>query len=101
MARWSDGVQWVDGFLGRLVFRAVGLLCVVVAAWAGHSAWSQFASGRPYGWTPVLLLGLIAVAFASCVPFCFARKRSFAEALNAMEDTTPDMATRPPADRHS
>lgn len=99
MSRWSDGVQRVDGFLGRLVFRAVGLLCLIVAVGAGYGAWSQVAAGRPYGWTSVLLLGLIAVAFGSCVPFCFARKRTFAEALDAMEDSVPDMTRRPPADR--
>ncbi len=101
MTRWSEGVRRVDGFLGRLVFRAVGLLCVIVAAVAGYSAWSQFASGRPYGWAPVLLLGLIAVAFGSCAPFCFARRRTLAEALNAMEDSAPDMTRRSPADRQS
>ena len=95
MSRWSEGVQRVDGFLGRLLFRAVGLLCAIVAAWAAYSAWGQVAAGRPYGWTSVMLLGLIAVAFGSCVPFCFSRKRTFAEALDAMEGGVGDRHRRP------
>ena len=99
MSRWSDGVRRVDGFLGRLLFRSVGLLCALVAAAAGYAAWSQYSAGRPYGWTSVLLLALVAAAFGACVPYCFARNRTLAEALNAMEDSTPDMTSPPPGPR--
>ena len=85
MGRWSESVRRVDGLLGRLVFRAFGVLCAAAAAGAAYAAWTHVSSGRPYGWAPVILFGLIAVAFCSCVPYCFARRRTLAEALDAME----------------
>ena len=85
MGRWAESVGRVDGFLGRLVFRAFGLVCAAVAIGTAYGAWSHAASGRPYGWTPVILFGLLAVASGSCVPFCFSRKRTFGESLDAME----------------
>lgn len=85
MGRWSESVWWLDGLLGRLVFRAFGILCAVAAAGAAYGAWNHFSSNRPYGWTPIILFGLIAVAFGSCVPYCFSRRRTLAEALDSME----------------
>lgn len=82
MAHWADRL---DGFLGRLVFRAVGSVCALIAFGTAYGAWKHVAAGRPYGWTPVVLFGLAAVAAASCVPFCFSRRRSFGEALDSME----------------
>ena len=85
MGRWSDFVGGVDGWLGRLVFRAFGILCAIAAAGATYGAWSHAASGRPDGWAPIILFGLIALAFGACVPYCFSRRRRLAEALDAME----------------
>lgn len=85
MGRWADSVWWLDGFLGRLLFRAFGILCALVAAVAAYSAWNQVSAGRPNGWMPVILFGLVAIAFGICVPYCFSRRRSLAEALDAME----------------
>lgn len=96
MSRWSEGVERVDGFLGRLVFRAIGLLCAVIALGTAYGAWSQLSAGRPYGWTPVVLFGLLAIASGSCVPFCFSRRRTFGEALDAMEGSVADLPRRPP-----
>lgn len=96
MSRWSDGVRGVDGLLGRLVFRAIGLICAAIAVGTAYAAWNHFSAGRPYGWTPVILFGLMAIASAIAAPFCFSRQRTFGEALNAMEDSTPDMTRRDP-----
>ena len=85
MGRWSESVRSIDGLLGRLVFRAFGVLCAVASAVAAYGAWSHASSGRPYGWTPVILFSLIAIAFGSCVPYCFSRRRTLAEALDSME----------------
>ena len=85
MAHWADRL---DGFLGRLFFRAVGFICALIALGTAYGAWNHVAAGRPYGWTPVVLFGLAAVAAASCVPFCFSRRRSFGEALDSMEGGT-------------
>ena len=96
MSRWSAGVGRVDGFMGRLAFRAIGLICAAIAIGTAYAAWNHYSAGRPYGWTPVILFGLIAVASAIAVPFCFSRQRTFGEALNGMEDSTPDMTKRDP-----
>ena len=85
MAGWADGVGRVDGFLGRLVFRFFALVCAIVALGAAYGAWNHLSSGRPFGWTPVILFGLIAAAAGSCVPYCLSRRRTMAEALDAME----------------
>lgn len=94
MLRWSERVQRVDGFLGRLVFRAFGFLCAVIAMATGYAAWSHLAEGRPHGWAPVIMFGIAALAAASVVPYCFSRKRSFAEALDAMEGGVGDQPRR-------
>ena len=91
MAHWADRI---DGYLGRLLFRAFGLLCAVIAMATAYGAWNHFSAGRPYGWTPVLLFALAAVAAAGCVPFCFSRRRRFVEALDAMEDGVADRPVR-------
>lgn len=87
-------IDRIDGFLGRLFFRAVGLLCLLIALGTAYAAWSHITGNRPYGWTPVILFGLAAVAAASCVPYCFARNRTFGEALDAMEGGVGDTNRR-------
>lgn len=96
MSRWSEGVGRVDGFLGRLLFRMLGLICAAIAVGTAYAAWNHFSAGRPYGWTPVILFLLAAIASSIAVPFCFSRQRTFGEVLDAMEDSTPDMTRRDP-----
>lgn len=95
MSGWSRRVERVDGFLGRLVFRGVGLLCAVIALGTAYAAWNHVSAGRPFGWTPVILFAVMAVAAGICVPFCFSRRRTFGEALDAMEGSVPDRRDRP------
>lgn len=93
MARQLDRL---DGFLGRLVFRTVGLLCGVIALVCGYAAWWQVQNwSLDYGWVPVILFGLAAIAAASVIPFCFSRNRRLVEALDAMEDEVPGPPRRP------
>lgn len=84
----------IDGLLGRLVFRAVGLLCLIVMLGTAYAAWSHVSAGRPYGWTPVILFSLMALAAGSCIPYCFSRRRSFGEALDPMEGGAGDLHRR-------
>ena len=80
----------IDGFVGRLLYRGLGLVCAVIALGTAYGAWNHYAAGRPYGWTPIALFGLAAVAAASCVPFCFSRNRRLVDALDALESDVPD-----------
>ena len=84
----------LDRMLGRMLFRGVGLVCLLAALGTGYGAWSHFAAGRPYGWTPVVLFAVAALAAASCVPYCFSRGRTFGEALDAMEGSAGDLHRR-------
>ena len=84
----------IDGFLGRLFFRGVGLICAIVALGTAYGAWSHYSAGRPYGWTPVILFVLMSLAAGSCVPYCFSRGRTFGEALDAMEGGAGDTRRR-------
>lgn len=96
MSRWSDGVGRVDGFLGRLLFRTLGLICVAIAIGTAYAAWNHLSAGRPYGWTPVILFIVAAAAATVALPWCFSKRRTLGEALDAMEDSTPDMTRRDP-----
>lgn len=87
----AGSFERLDGWLGRLVFRAVGLVCALIAFGTGYAAWNHVSAGHPYGWTPVVLFGLAAVAAASCIPFCFSRRRSLGEALDAIEGGAGDI----------
>jgi hypothetical protein len=94
MSRWSERVQRIDGFLGRLVFRAFGVLCGIIALVAGYAAWSHVSEGLPHGWAPAIMFGVVALTAALTVPYCFSRKRNFAEALDAMEGGVGDQPRR-------
>jgi uncharacterized membrane protein len=81
----------IDGFLGRLFFRAIGILCAAVAAVAVYAILWHFAHWNvDYSLIVVVMFGLVALAGASVVPYCFSRKRGLGEALDAMEGGAGD-----------
>lgn len=85
----------IDGFLGRLLFRAAGLACLLIAATCLYLAWWHVERRETVDWLlPAILFGLAALAAAAVVPYCFSRRRSFIEALDAMESEVPDMQRR-------
>lgn len=90
----------IDGFLGRLLFRAAGLILLLIAFTCLYVAWWHVERRDTVDWLlPSILFGLAAVAAAAVVPYCFSRRRSFIEALDAMESEVPDMQPRS-GDRH-
>ena len=92
MAQWMDRL---DGFLGRMVFRFFGILCAIVAMVCAYAAWWHVENPiANHNWVPVLLFSVAALASSSCVPHCFARKRRFIEALDAMEGGIGDKHRR-------
>ena len=82
----------LDVMLGRLVFRTMGLVCLVVALICSYAA---YANVRNESLIPTVLFSLAALAAASTVPYCFSRKRTFAEALDAMEGGAGDQLRTP------
>lgn len=93
MAGLLDGI---DGLLGRLVFRAAGLVCLLISAACLYAAWWHVERRDTVEWlVPTILFGLAALGAAAVVPYCFSRRRRFIEALDAMESEVPDMRRRP------
>ena len=93
MARWMDRL---DGFLGRLFFRAVGLICAVVSAICIYTVWWHLNHWNPeYSLWPTIMFSLVALAGASVVPHCLSRRRTFGEALDTMEGGAGDRHRRP------
>lgn len=85
----------LDGFLGRLVFRTIGLVCAIVALVCGYAAWWHIDHWNPdFSLVPTILFGVAALAAGSCVPYSFSRSRSFGEALDAMEGGSGDLHRR-------
>ena len=83
-------IDWLDRTLGRLVFRAFGLLCALVALVCAFAAWRHLSGWNDQSPVPVILFGIAAIASGSAVPYCFSRRRTFAEALDAMEGGAGD-----------
>jgi len=95
MAHWMDRL---DGYLGRLVFRAAGLGCAIIALVCGYAAWWHVEHwDQDMSLVPTILFSIAALAAAATVPYCFSRKRRFVEALDAMEGGAGD--THRPAKR--
>lgn len=85
----------IDGVLGRLFFRAIGILCAVVALIAVYAiGWHVTHWNAEYSLIVVTMFGLVAIAGAAVVPYCFSRKRSLGEALDAMEGGAGDQHRR-------
>jgi membrane protein YdbS with pleckstrin-like domain len=88
MARWIDRL---DRTLGRLFFRAVGMVCAIVAIICGYAVWWHFTHWNPaYSLWPVIMFSVVALAAVSVLPHCFSRRRTFGEALDAMEGGAGD-----------
>lgn len=79
----------IDGFLGRLFFRAVGTLCAIVALIAAYAVFWHFTHwNEEYSLIVVAMFSLVTIAGLSVVPYCFSRNRTFGEALDSMEGGT-------------
>lgn len=76
----------LDAPLGRFVYRFTGVVCSIVALICFYAAYGQLRDWQSNGsLIPAVLFSFVAIASASAVPYCFSRKRTFAEALDAIE----------------
>lgn len=86
-----DALEQLNGFVGRLVFRAVGLGCALIAVACAYAAYWHIENwGRDYALVGAALFTLAAAAALWVMLLCFSRKRTLVEALDAMEDPVPD-----------
>jgi hypothetical protein len=76
----------IDGLLGRLFFRAIGLLCGLIALLSLYAVfWHLTHWNAEYSLYVSIMFGLVAIAGLSVIPYCFSRNRTFGEALDTME----------------
>lgn len=91
----ANRFERIDGFLGRLFFRVIGTVCAIVALIALYAVFWHFTHwNAEYSLIVVIMFGLVAVAGLAILPYCYSRKRSLGEALDAMEGGTYDSNKR-------
>ena len=88
-------LDWLDASLGRLVFRPFGSFFAIVALIFFYAAYRHATDWFDGSAAPAVLFALIGAAFAAVVPYCFSRRRKLTEALDAMEDETPNLGNSP------
>jgi len=81
----------IDGFLGRLLFRAIGCVAAFITLAA---LWAAFDSATPWeGGTSLaalLMFGAGAVIAGSVTRWCFSRERTFGDFIAAVEGNDTD-----------
>jgi hypothetical protein len=91
--------QRIDGFMGRLVFRAIGC---VTASITLAAVWAAFDSAKPWeggkSLAALLMFGAGAVIAGCVTRWCFSRERTFGDLIDALEgddtDTAPERRPR-------
>ena len=84
----------IDGLLGRMFFRAVGLLCTIVGLACAIAVLWHLTHWNDYSLVAALMFAVAGLAALSAVPYCFASNRSLGEALDVMEGGTGDPSRR-------
>jgi hypothetical protein len=85
--------QRIDGFMGRLVFRAIGCVTASITLGAG---WAAFASAKPWeggkSLAALLMFGAGAVIAGWVTRWCFSRERTFGDLVDALDGDDTDTA---------
>ncbi|MGH6897336.1 MAG: hypothetical protein ACREJ5_12460 [Geminicoccaceae bacterium] len=85
----------IDGFLGRLVFRAIGCVTALITLAA---LWAAFDSATPWegskSLAALLMFGAGAVIAGCVTRWCFSRERTFGDFIAAVEGDDTDNPIR-------
>jgi hypothetical protein len=92
----SRVIERIDLALGRLVFRALGVLCAILVLVCAYVVWGFVSDWKPQHLVPVTLFSIAGLGAAFAVRHCFSRRRRFVEFLDAMEDESPHLQAPPP-----
>jgi len=91
----------IDGFLGRLVWRAIGCVTAFItlaALWAAYDSVTPWNGGTSLA--ALLMFGAGAVIAGAVTRWSFSRERTFGDFIMAIEgddtDTVPDRRQRAP-----
>jgi hypothetical protein len=83
----------IDGFLGRLVFRAIGCVTALITLAA---LWAALGSARPWeggkSIAALLMFGAGAVIAGYVTRYCFSRERTFGDFIDTVEGDEADTA---------
>ena len=87
----------IDGFLGRLVFRFVGLLTTGIAIAAAYAAYQTLNSGDGIkSIIAFLMFGAGAVIAVALTRYCFSSKRTFGDFIQAIEGSDAEAGPERP-----
>lgn len=79
-------LERIDGFLGRLVFRFLGLLATGMTIAAAYAAYQTLISGDGLkSIIAFLMFGAGAVIAAATARYCFSPRRTFGDFIQAIE----------------
>lgn len=75
----------INSALGKLVFRALGSLCVIALLVSVYAIWWQVTHWNTDSVVVIGMFAILVLGAAVAIPYCFSRQRSFTEVLDAME----------------
>jgi hypothetical protein len=81
----------IDGFLGRLVFRAIGCVTALItlaAVWAALGSATPWEGGKSLA--ALLMFGAGAVIAGCLTRYCFARERTIGDFIAAIDGDDTD-----------
>jgi hypothetical protein len=84
----------IDGFLGRLVFRAIGCVTALItlaAVWAAFDSATPWEGGKTLA--ALLMFGAGAVIAGCVTRWCFSRERTFGDFIGAVDGDETDSPT--------
>ena len=84
----------IDGFLGRLVFRAIGCVTALItlaAVWAASDSATPWEGSKSVA--ALLMVGAGAIIAGCLTRWCFSRERTFADFIGAVEGDDADNPT--------
>jgi len=92
--------QRIDGFLGRLVFRAIGCvtgLIMLAGLWAAFENVREWQGGKSL--LALVMFGAGAVMAGCLTRYCFSRERTFGDFVDWVDGDEADTATGEPTRR--
>jgi hypothetical protein len=84
----------IDGFLGRVVFRALGCVTALItlaAVWAAIGSATPWEGGKSLA--ALLMFGAGAVIAGCLTRYCFSRERTFGDVIAALDGDDTDAPT--------
>jgi hypothetical protein len=93
MTSMANVFERIDGFVGRLVFRAIGCVTALITFAALWAAFDSAKSWKGAGSLAALVMvGAGAVVAGCATRYCFSRERTFGDFIEAVDGDEADTA---------